>query len=182
MAYIPSKSENCNTSITTPIPNNRLGLSQLAINQALPAWSLETIFGDAVPKKEDYLGQPLLILFFSLGCPGCLGRAIPFANRMVYEQGEHLKVLGIHTNFESIDFRQNRFEQAKEELYIRFPFFKDKNFDTTFLDYGAGGTPHWILVDEKGMVVYSIFGSDINNALLRLDLKITELLQDETTS
>lgn len=46
----------------------------------------------------------------------------------------------------------------------------------TFLDYGGGGTPHWILVDKEGNVAYSIFGSDPNNALLRLDLKIGELL------
>ena len=43
----------------------------------------------------------------------------------------------------------------------------------------AGGTPHWILVDESGAVVYSIFGSDPNNALLRLDLSMEELLQDK---
>ncbi len=36
-------------------------------------------------------------------------------------------------------------------------------------------TPHWILVDENTNLNYSIFGSDPNNALLRLDLKIQEL-------
>ena len=65
--------------------------------------------------------------------------------------------LGFIHNFEGIDFAQERFEKAKEEFYIRFPFFKDKNYDTTFLNYGAGGTPHWILVDKNGIVEYSIF-------------------------
>ena len=83
--------------------------------------------------------------------------------------------MGIHTNFEGIDFPTDRFKQAREEFYIRFPFFRDKNYDTTFLNYGAGGTPHWILVDKEGDVAYSIFGSDPNNALLRLDLKMSEL-------
>jgi hypothetical protein len=44
--------------------------------------------------------------------------------------------------------------------------------------YNAGGTPHWILVDKEGNLEYSIFGSDPNNALLRLDFKINELLSN----
>ena len=134
---------------------------------------------DSVPRTEDFTGKPLLILFFSLGCPGCLGRAIPYANRMVHELGEQINVLGIHTNFEGVDFSKERFTRAKEEMFIRFPFYKDYNFETTFTTYGAGGTPHWVLTDKAGTVVYSIFGSDPNNALLRLDYKINELINDQ---
>jgi len=159
--------------------NNRLDLSLVELHKPLPDWSIETIFEDQVPSKEDFLGRPLLLLFFSLGCPGCLGRAIPYANRIVYEKGTQMNVLGIHTNFEALDFSKEQFETAKEKYFIRFPFFKDQNYDTTFLDFGAGGTPHWILVDAEGKVNYSIFGSDPNNALLRLDLKIQELLQQK---
>ncbi len=158
------------------LDNNRLGISQVEIGKELPKWSLETIFGEDVPSPDSYKGKPLLILIFSLGCPGCLGRAVPYANRMVFEHGNKLNVIGIHTNFEGVDISKDQFEIAKEELYMRFPFFKDENYDTTFLNYGAGGTPHWLLVDEEGNVQYSIFGSDPNNALLRLDLKIKEVL------
>ena len=156
--------------------NNRLALSLLEIGAPLPPWSLETILGDDLPELSAYLGKPLVLLFFSLGCPGCLGRAIPYGNRLVYEKGDKLNVLGIHTNFEGIDFDRDKFAKAKEKYHIRFPFYKDENYDTTFLDYGAGGTPHWILLDQEGLVQYSIFGSDPNNALLRLDYKIAELL------
>ncbi len=158
---------------------NRLQLSQIEIGGPLPDWSLEKIFTEEVPSKESYLGKPLLVLFFSLGCPGCLGRAIPYANRIVYENQGKVNVLGIHTNFEGVDFPKERFEKAKEDFFIRFPFYKDHNYDTTFLNYGAGGTPHWVLVDQKGNVVYSIFGSDPNNALLRLDYMLNELLIEE---
>ena len=78
--------------------NNRLNLSQIDLGKMLPDWSIETIFGDdKPPTANDFLGKPLLILFFSLGCPGCLGRAIPYANRVVYENGDNINVLGIHT-------------------------------------------------------------------------------------
>ena len=157
--------------------NNRLALSQLEIGSPLPEWRLEKIFDEEVPELETFIGKPLLILFFSLGCPGCLGRAIPYANRIVYENGKSINVIGIHTNFEGIDFAKEKFTAAKEEFYFRFPFFKDYNYDTTFLNYGAGGTPHWVLIDKNGLVVYSIFGSAPNNALLRLDYMINEILQ-----
>jgi len=155
---------------------NRLDLSLIKIGEPLPEWSIENIFDEKIPSVKDFTGKPLLILIFSLGCPGCLGRAIPFANRLVVENGNQLNVIGIHTNFEGVDFPKEKFEKAKEEFYIRFPLFKDKNFDTTFLNYGAGGTPHWVLADKMGNVVYSIFGSDPNKALLRLDLKMNEIL------
>ena len=156
--------------------NNRLKLSQIEIHDTLPNWSLSSIDNnERVPTVEDFKGKALLILFFNLGCPGCLGRAIPYANRIVLEKSEEIKVIGIHTNFEGIAFTNEQFDKAKEDFFIRFPFYKDKNYDTTFLNYGAGGTPHWILVNSEGKVVYSIFGSDPNNALLRLDLKIEEL-------
>ena len=161
------------------LDNNRLNLNQAELGAPLPSWNLEPIFDDLeVPTVESFKGKPLLILFFSLGCPGCLGRAIPYANRVVYEKGDQINVIGIHTDFEGVDFPKEKFEAAQAEFYIRFPFFKDFNFDTTFLNYGAGGTPHWILVDQEGKVIYSIFGSDPNNALLRLDLKMDELLNN----
>ena len=160
--------------------NNRLNLNQIEMGKSIPDWHIEPIFSENnLPVTNDFIGKPLLILLFSLGCPGCLGRAIPYANRIVYENGEHINVIGIHTNFEGVDFPLEKFEKAKEEFYIRFPFYKDKNYDTTFLNYGAGGTPHWILVDKNGRVDYSIFGSDPNNALMRLDFKINELLIDQ---
>ena len=140
--------------------NNRLDLSLIELGKPIAEWSIEGIFDESVPSVKDFEGKPLLILIFSLGCPGCLGRAIPFANRMVYENEDKLNVVGIHTNFEGVDFPKEKFEKAKKDFYIRFPIFKDKNYDTTFLNYGAGGTPHWIMVDKNGIVEYSIFGSD----------------------
>ena len=55
----------------------------MEIGKPLPSWYLAPIFGESIPKPDDFKGKPLLILFFYLGCPGCVGRAIPFANRVV---------------------------------------------------------------------------------------------------
>jgi len=148
----------------------------LALGKKLPAWELETILGDQVPTIEDYHGKALLILFFNLGCPGCKVRALPYANRMVVERGDNLNVIGIHTCFHGPEHPLEAFVAAKEKYFVRFPFFKDADQRSTYDKYAAGGTPHWLLCDAQSILQYSIFGSDPDNALLRLDLRISEIL------
>lgn len=146
------------------------------IGKKLPEWDILAIEeSEIVPSIESYQGKPLIILFFSLTCPGCLGRAIPFANRIVYENGDFINVLGIHTHFEGPETSDKKLLEAKEELYIRFPYYRDFGFASTFHSYEAGGTPHWVVVNEEGIVLDSIFGSDPNRALLKLDYIIEEL-------
>ena len=126
-------------------------VKELEIGEKLPNWELAPIVdGDKTPNVEDYLGKPFVVVFFSLNCPGCLGRAIPFANRIVFENGENMNVIGIHTHFEGPETTTERLLEAKDEFFIRFPYFKDTGFASTFHKYKAGGTPHWVIVDEKG--------------------------------
>ncbi|RZN83406.1 MAG: TlpA family protein disulfide reductase [Winogradskyella sp.] len=137
---------------------------------------LEPIFKSSIPKLESFKGKPLLVLFFYLGCPGCKGRAIPFANKLVYEKTP-INLIGIHSRFEGKEYSNEELKAAKDEFYIRFPYYSDKNNNDTFREFETGGTPHWILFNKEGEVVQSIFGSDPNKALLRIDLKIKELLE-----
>lgn len=142
-------------------------------NEILP-WHLESVGSVDVPNYKDFKGKPLLILFFYLVCPGCTGRAIPFANKMVYEHGDKINVLGIHSNFEGPEYSDEDLVSTLKSLHARFPFFRDAGFATTFHDYQAAGTPHWVLVNKDGRVIRSIFGSDPDRALLRLDYAINE--------
>lgn len=155
------------------------GSYTLPLQVQLPMWDLSPIFPDQLPGSiSDYQGKPLVILIFSIKCPGCLGRAIPFANRLVYEMGEELQVLGIHTTFEGKAPELEELQAAKEEYHIRFPIFQDRHLNSTFTLYKAGGTPHWLVLDRSGKLQYSIFGSDPNNALLRIEYKLQELLHN----
>jgi len=156
-------------------------MNEFAIGKPLPPWKLLPILEDKVPKVEDYKGKPLLILFYYMGCNGCKGRALPYGNRIVYEN-KGVNVIGIHsrfnTKFNTKIYSKEEHQKVKKEFYVRFPIFDDYNDNYTFNKYKCGGTPHWILVDKNGVVVYSIFGSDPNNALLKLDLKIAEVLEE----
>jgi len=70
------------------------------LNKQIQPWHLETIGREALPHYDSFKGNPLLILFFYLGCPVCIGRAIPFANKMAYEYEDRTNVVGIHSNVE----------------------------------------------------------------------------------
>lgn len=144
------------------------------LNNEIKPWHIQSVENANVPHPSDFKGKPLLILFFYLGCPGCTGRAIPFANRMVHEHGDKINVLGIHSNFEGPEYGDGEIIAALESLHARFPFFRDSGLAATFHDYQAAGTPHWILVNRDGTVIRSIFGSDPDRALLRLDYAINE--------
>ena len=144
------------------------------LNNEIQPWHLESFRNEEVPRYTDFIGKPLVILFFYLGCPGCTGRAIPFANKMVYEHRDKINVLGIHSNVEGPEYSNDDIIRSLNSLHVKFPFFKDSGFATTFHDYQAAGTPHWILVNKDGKVIRSIFGSDPNRALLRLDYAIIE--------
>lgn len=146
------------------------------INKPAAPWFIESIDGTNVPLPNDFIGKPLLILFYYLGCPGCIGRAIPFANRMKYEYQDKLNVIGIHSNFQGPEYTDEQILRNMKKLYARFNSYRDAGLATTFHDYEGGGTPHWIVIDENGIVVESIFGSDPNRALLRLDYKFQEMI------
>lgn len=150
-------------------------MQSFGVNPKLPEWSLLPISDGSPPSVSDFRGKPLLVLFFSLGCPGCKGRAIPYANRLLYEK-TNINIVGIHTRFEGRRFTDEELRLAKSEFFVRFPYFRDAESNKTYQRYGALGTPHWFLVDANGIVLQSIFGSDPNNALLRIDLKLKEIL------
>ncbi|MEL7361300.1 MAG: peptide-methionine (S)-S-oxide reductase, partial [Bacteroidota bacterium] len=156
------------------------GEPSFEIDRPLPAWHLESLDGTPIPAPADLVDRPLLVLFFHLGCPGCRFRAIPFANRVVVERGDEVRVVGIHTTFEGTDRSDDEIRADLQALYVRFPVYRDAGLAATFHAYRAGGTPHWVLVDRGGTVLDSIFGSDPNRALLRLDYHLAEL-GDRTT-
>jgi peroxiredoxin len=145
----------------------------IAFGQTLPDWSLSSLTeGEAVPAFEDWNGSPRLLLFYSIGCPGCKARALPFARNLQADWAEG-RVIGIHTRFEGPEYSPRQVEEINQVYRLNFPVFLDKGHQTYDL-YGAEGTPHWLLVDSEGRLLKSLFGS-MPNTLQRVDLSIQEL-------
>ncbi|MBK7410343.1 MAG: TlpA family protein disulfide reductase [Saprospirales bacterium] len=141
----------------------------------LPDWHIETTDGSPAPELAQYRGKNLLILFYSMGCPGCLSRAIPLTLQLqrVYPD---LQLVAIHTHYERSRQTPEEIRIAADQMGVGYPVFLDKGIETAGL-FQAEGTPHWILAGKDGELLKSIFGS-MPNALQRLDLSLTELYQE----
>lgn len=141
-----------------------------------PTWKIESLEDSPTPKLVDFSGKTLLLLFFNIGCPTCLGRAVPYAIKW-QKQFPDLKVVAIHTHFESSAFPAEQIQINMDRQNVKFPVVMDKGHQT-WSAYEAGGTPHWVLINEKGEIDKSIFGS-MPNALQRLDYALIESFQNK---
>jgi len=145
----------------------------LEIGEPLPDWLVQTPDGQEVA-LEQFFGRPLLLLFYHLGCLGCIGRALPFAKKLA-EVYPDLQIVGIHTSPGSLKYNTEEVLAQAGETNLPFPIFFDEGHRTYDL-YGAEGTPHWVLLDANGKLFRSIFGS-MANARQRLDYALLEIFQ-----
>lgn len=142
-------------------------------NKIAKEWSIETLDGSVPPSLIDFYGKYHLILLFNNGCISCKTRAIPFALEMGKAFPE-IQISALHTRFEGPEYSKRQIEETKLVHKVPFPIYQDKGMQS-YLDLGAEGTPHWILLDEKGKILRSIFGSR-PNALQRLYYLLIERL------
>ncbi len=138
-----------------------------------PEWSIDTIDGSKAPALESLKGKIHLILFFNNGCLACKTRAIPFTLQIAKAFPE-IVITGIHTRFEGPEYSDRQIEETKLVHKISYLVYKDKGM-TTFEAFKGEGTPHWVLIDEEGKILRSIFGSR-QNELQRLYYLLIELL------
>ena len=140
-----------------------------------PSWKIESINDSKIPEFADFSCKPLLMLFFNIGCPACLGRAVPYALNL-QKQFPELKLLGIHTRFEGREYPAEQIQLNLDRLKVDFSVVIDQGHQT-WSDYEAGGTPHWVLINAKGEIEKSIFGS-MPNSLQRLDYSLIEVFDN----
>lgn len=133
---------------------------------------LKTLNGAPV-QVEDLRGAPALLLFFHVGCAGCMGRALPLTLQLA-QQYPNLRILGIHLTG---DDEPERVEYSLQKVirYFKLPYpviMDDGN--ATFRAYGVSGTPHWVLLNPDGTIRKHFFGS-MEGAQQRLFYALAEL-------
>lgn len=148
------------------------------LNQIAPKWQVRTLEGGEAPAPTHFLGRPLLVLFWGLGCPACKSRALPFSKELLRVHPT-LQVVGIHTRFEGPKYSAGQIGEMQQLYKIAYPFWIDLGMKT-YERYEAEGTPHWTLIRADGIVHRTIFGS-MPNALQRLDYALIELIAADST-
>jgi peroxiredoxin len=135
---------------------------------------VETLDGKEVDILDRCVGKPLLLLFYNNTCMGCTGRALPMAYDYNMRHA-HIDVVGIHVNFKNQDISKADIINIFTSKKLPFPIFLDKT-RIVYKQFSCDGVPHWILLDENGHVLNSIFGSQ-EAAQNRLMYALEELME-----
>ncbi|BDS15511.1 peroxiredoxin family protein [Aureispira anguillae] len=122
----------------------------------------------------DYEGKFKIIYCFQAWCPGCHSQGLPALKKMVEALKENDKVafIAIQTVFEGQ--HENTFAKVKEiqkQYELAIPFGHDvgteatQNISSTMYHYRTGGTPWFILIDQKGRVIFNDFHLNTEKAI-----------------
>ncbi len=124
-------------------------------------------------------GRPGLVMLFNLECAACMSRGVPLLKRLAAEHGEALQLVMVHTAYghrehprEELTAAITRF--ARDFARLEIPIALDLD-GSLAVDWGAEGTPHWLVYDARGALARSIYGSQ-ENAQTRLAYLLEELV------
>jgi thiol-disulfide isomerase/thioredoxin len=145
------------------------GLFAGALLEPVPApeWKVsEWINGDP-GQLSGLRGKIVIIEFFQLWCPTCNSFSGPLIREWAEEYGarKDVVVVSIHTVFEGHDAQSSeRLRGYVEQKGMKHPVGVDAykvpgdRIPITMDRFETGGTPHVVIVDRQGDVVFSHFG------------------------
>lgn len=128
--------------------------------------------GNELDLLQKYKGKPILIIIYNNQCLGCTGRAIPLAYEF-QEEYKNLQVIGIHSNFGTIQITEDEILSIFTKKEAPFPIYLD-NDHKIYDQFESEGTPQWVLITKERTLFRSIFGSQAN-AKTRLMYALEEL-------
>ncbi|HLV41909.1 MAG TPA: hypothetical protein VKY37_06505 [Brumimicrobium sp.] len=115
-----------------------------------------------------------LILFYNTNCLGCTGRAIPLAYKFLQENN-FIALTVIHSNFRPTPFSNDEVLSVFTDNQSPFNIYREENHEL-YDFFGCEGTPHWLIINGKGEVVHSFFGSQ-EGAQMKLHYAIQEFAE-----
>jgi hypothetical protein len=112
-----------------------------------------------------------LILFYNTNCLGCTGRAIPLAYKLKNDFS-FISLTVIHSSFRPTPFTRDEVLSVFTDNESPFDIYREAKHD--LYDYfDCDGTPHWLIMDGRGEIMHSFFGSQ-DGAQLKLEYAIQE--------
>jgi hypothetical protein len=136
------------------------------------------IDGDGNEMKDvrlaDYKGKFKMIYCFQAWCPGCHSSGLPSLQKMVeaLKDSDKVAFMAIQTVFEGA--HANTFERMtkiQDDYGLKIPFGHDtgdastRNISSTMHNYKTGGTPWFILIDEKNQIIFNDFRLNTEKAI-----------------
>jgi len=152
-----------------------------------PDWQVDVWLNTQAPLELSQLrGRVVLLHAFQMLCPGCVGHAVPQAERVHREYAERgVSVVGLHTVFEHhAAMMPVALEAFLHEYRVTHPVGVDARvadvaIPATMQRYAMRGTPTLILIDRKGKLRLQEFGGVDD---LRLGMMLGQLLAESSNS
>ncbi len=138
---------------------------------------LKTLDGNNFDPLFEYKGNPLCVVFYHTSCLGGTGRALPLAYNLSREF-PGIRFVVVHVNSPSMLLSHQEILSVFVNSTPPSPIYLDPEA-TNFKKYHAEGTPYWLIFDNHGNIVNSIFGSQ-ENAQNRLYYILEELSNKAT--
>ncbi|MGJ8684221.1 MAG: TlpA family protein disulfide reductase [Nonlabens sp.] len=145
------------------------------MSEIINSIAVKDLDGNSVDLMELYKGKVQLLIIYNNDCLGCTGRAIPMAYEFQLKYPDIL-VAGIHADFDNREGTKENIKAIFTSGEIPFPFYIDKHHKV-YDQFQAEGTPQWLLINEKGELFRSIFGSQ-DNAKNRLFYALESLVSE----
>lgn len=143
----------------------RLTVSALLLSTAIQASGAPLAIGDNAPDFEvttlagktfrlsDYEGdKPVYLKFWATWCSYCKVE-MPHLQSIYNQYGEDVEVLAVNVG---INDSVANIEQFFNQAGFNLPVAIDQQGDLVS-DYGIVGTPHHVLIDKDGQIVYRTF-------------------------
>lgn len=112
-----------------------------------------------------------LVLFYNTKCLGCTGRAIPLAYQL-QQKYDFINLIVIHSSFRSLPFTSAEVLSVFTDNESPFEIYRETNHDL-YDFFNCEGTPHWLIMNEKGEILHTFFGSQ-DGAKMKLTYAIQE--------
>lgn len=132
---------------------------------------------------SDYAWKFKIIYCFQSWCPGCHSSWLPTLQKLreAFNNNTKIELFALQTVFEG--FEQNSYDkilETQKKYNLDIPFWHDVGDEIvgksyTMTDYKTGGTPWYILINEKDEVIFNDFHIHPENTIKFLEGYLSHL-------
>lgn len=130
------------------------GCTGKSVGTVPPSFTLSDLSGESTSFNQ-FTGDPVMINFWSLSCPGCI-EEMPFIQSVYVNNATTVKIITI-----AIRDSQSPVTQFMTDNNYSFPVLLDK-FGTVAVDYNIRFTPTTYFIDSTGEIADIKFGPFAN--------------------
>lgn len=131
----------------------------------------EALGAAGVKSLADLAGKPVLVDFWGINCPPCVGFAVPKGVEMQRHFGDDVQVIFVESQGHDLP-KVERFAYERGWMGSNAIWTTERPFDV-----GLNGIPHFALLDIEGKVILQGYSTELHSQLEELVAAQVELVQ-----